>query len=333
MRGAFISWTSAHRRSSELAHALGFEPVFIYRSAKFLPVRYLRQGVATWKWLRMARPEVVMVMQPPAVSLPFVALYCAAHRAVMVGDLHSGVFSDPRWRWARRLVLASLRRFGFAVVPNPELARACEEAGVRTIVCYAYITKHSKPVSRPVSISPDQNYVLVPLTYSFDEPIDEILEAAALVPEVSWVLTGKAPPTLAHRAAPNVVFPGFVSSEEYRRLRAFSTAVLALTTQERTMQSAGFEALADGTPLITSPTRVLVAFFGQAATYARPESNSISAAVRSVLSTQDERRKAMAELRTVRLAGQDDSIQQILRLCRNATSGRQQGSRRRRPSY
>jgi glycosyltransferase involved in cell wall biosynthesis len=134
-----------------------------------------------------------------------------------------------------------------------------------------------------VDESPSDGHVLVPLAYAFDEPIDAILGAAGRMPRRRFVLTGKAPQSVRDSAPPNVHFSGFVSVGEYLLLLKGAAVVVALTNQEMTMQSAGYEALASGTPLVTSPRRVLKKFYEDSTVYAESDSESIAMAVEKVL--------------------------------------------------
>ncbi|QZT58424.1 hypothetical protein JN084_07470 [Mycolicibacterium austroafricanum] len=98
-------------------------------------------------------------------------------------------------------------------------------------------------------------------------------------------------------APPNVLFPGYVSRDEYLKLRTDAGAILALTSQEMTMQSAGYEALADATPLVTSPRRVLERFFGEAAVYAESDSTAISEGLETVFRSHSQYAEKMARRR------------------------------------
>ena len=302
-----ISWTAAHRRSSELAAAFGFDSHFVRGRASFLPVRYLQQWTATRTILRRERPEAVVVMQPPPFALFAVAWYCKRNGATLIGDLHTGAFTDPKWRWSIRSVLALLRRYGFAVVPNSELADWCQQAGVDAYVCAARISP-----APAATVRVDRSLVLVPLSYSFDEPVDEVLQAAAKNPDLQWVLTGRAPEHVKGKAPANVRFSGFVSADEYLELRDASVVMVALTTVESTMQSVGFEALSAAKPLVTSPTRVLKDYFGDAVVYAEPDAGAIAEAVASAVRQAPDLERQMLALRESKISAQDGDFAAVL---------------------
>lgn len=301
-----INWFKHHRRSEELGRALGAETHFIVSERNPLALRYLDQWCDTRKLLSARKPRVVQIMQPPAVALACVATSRRLRSSILIGDLHTGVFSDPRWRWASVLVLWTLRRRGFAIVPNEELAEICRQAGVETYVSHGFISATSAKDEQ----HPD-GHILVPLAYAFDEPIHAILGAALRLPHRHFVLTGRAPSAIRKSAPGNVTFPGFVSKDEFMRLRVEAGAVLALTDQERTMQSAGYEALADSTPLVTSPRRVLIDFFGDSAVYAESDSESIAEAIETVFAQHDLFSQQMAKRRQQQARDQTAAIEVI----------------------
>ncbi|MDD7945814.1 hypothetical protein PUW79_14315 [Microbacterium sp. NE2HP2] len=120
---------------------------------------------------------------------------------------------------------------------------------------------------RPAAAADLDTFILVPFTYAADEPVDEVLEAASMTANISWVLTGRPPAAVVQRAPSNVVFTGFVSDSEFKALQVEARAILALTKQASTMQSAGYEAVASATPLITVSEAVIQEYFGENAIY------------------------------------------------------------------
>src|SRR4029077_4589570 len=73
--------------------------------------------------------------------------------------------------------------------------------------------------------------VLAPFTYRWDEPVAELLSAAAACPDLDLVLTGSAPDSLRRSASDNVRFTGWVSDADYQALLSSADAILCLTTR------------------------------------------------------------------------------------------------------
>lgn len=123
-------------------------------------------------------------------------------------------------------------------------------------------------------------YVLAPLAYAHDEPIGELLRAAEMTPDLTWVFTGHAPKSVRQSASSNVVFSGFVSNHDYVRLMSQAEVVLAITTNEDTMQRAGYEATSFARPLVTSDTRVLRDYYEGFAEICPPQAEALVEAVK-----------------------------------------------------
>jgi len=312
--GVSISWFGDHRRSNEIADVVGVRPFFLRGRSRILPVRYANQFLSTWSLLRAERPSLIVVMQPPVLAILAVLPYVKRHDAMLVGDLHSGTFFDRKWRWASKWVLLRLKAHGMAIVPNEDLAEMCRRAGVEVFVCHGLLPQPSQGQdSRTTSReAPESPYALVPFTYAADEPVDELLEAARQLPGVSWVLTGDAPSSVRGAAPANVRFTGFVSKEEYTSLRRNAHVILALTTRESTMQSAGYEALAGGTPLITSNTRVLRGHFKDGARYVEPTAPSIADGVNEVMNDIVQFRRSIAQ-RGAEVLIEQDAVRELIR--------------------
>lgn len=297
----FVNWIGFHGRSADLAVNLGVREFYTTGGSGNRIIRYVRQWRETVATLKGLRPSTVIVMQPPVMAL-WAARFGTARDTQIVADLHTGVFTDPKWKWAWKGILRSQRqRGGGVIVTNESLAERCRSYGVRTFVLDDAVPRRVGKASatpedgRLARLEPDE-YVLVPLAYAADEPLDEILDAARAVPDRTWVFTGRAPDTVRAKAPGNVLFSGFVSKSDYDWLAANAGAILACTTEEDTMQRAGYEAVSWERPLVTTRTRVLTAYFGDAAIFAAPTAGELSSAVSDALGRSPELKAAMANL-------------------------------------
>ena len=305
MRGAFISWTRQNGRTEDLAHTLGLEPHYIYLPSRLgLLGRYARQLRATRRFLREHQPGSVALMLPPAPAL--LAFLGSKHRpARLAFDLHTGFFLDPKWAWALGPSLRFMRRIGgTAIVTGAHLKSVCEQAGVPALELHDVIGSAAQAPGHGA-------YLLCPLSYANDEPVTEILAAAARTPDVEWRLTGRAPQGVVEAAPANVTFTGFVSAEEYHALLAGSLGVVALTTRAHTMQRAGYEAFGEGVPHITSRFPELEHFYGDSAVFADPTRDSIVAAVTDLISRRDELLQALARVRGERRTEQQQGFRAV----------------------
>ncbi|MFC9836882.1 glycosyltransferase [Rhodococcus sp. NPDC127530] len=302
----FISWINYHGRSKDLADSIGFAPVFINRRTGPPALRYVMQAASTARMILRHRPKVVAVMLPPLPLLLTVRVLSLVLGYRIIADLHSGVFLNPKWRWALRYTLSAIGRSNVAIVTNSALQDMSTSRVPQTIVLHDLI---SLPAFE--ELTSNSPYVLVPLSYANDEPLESLIEAARITPEVRWVLTGNPPTSLRLSAPGNIQFPGYVNVSEYRELLANASVVVALTTRAHTMQRGGYEAISAGRPLVTSNFKELRDYFGDAAQYAESTSESISRAVAIVLSNHDTYVRKMRTLAHTRHAEQESRISEL----------------------
>lgn len=312
----FLSWVRFHGRSADLADRLGVPGYFVPGRGRVAPVRYLTAWVATWRILARTRPRTVIVMQPPVVALWAVLPWSWLTGGRIVGDLHSGAFDDPKWDWATSSVLRILRGRGLAVVTNDALAEIVRGRGGRVAVLHDMVDTGEPDRTTGYDSAALRDgiagrFVLVPLAWAHDEPVAAVLAAAARAPDALWVLTGRAPDRVLQQAPANVLFSGYVSNEDFRRLLSRAAAVLALTTRENTMQRAGYEAMSYGKALVTSGTAVLREYFGDAAVVVEPTTDGIAAGVRAALDDTQRLERRITELRAARQAEQESALAKL----------------------
>ncbi|MCZ4076992.1 glycosyltransferase [Rhodococcus sp. H36-A4] len=307
--GLFISWVKHHGRSQDLALALGMLPVFIEGGAGPLPIRYAIQSIKTIRMVLEKRPPVMAIMLPPLPLLIVVKLF---FRGRLIVDLHSGVFLDPKWKWALIPTLRLIGRKAIAIVTNSALQSVCQTHDVKAIVLHDLI---SSPTGSSIKTRDRTfpSFILTPLSYANDEPVDEILGAAALDPSLNWVLTGKAPEVVKMKATDNVTFSGYVTDSGYADLLQDCAIVVALTDRPHTMQRGGYEAMIYGKPLVTSEFPELQRFFGDAAMYVPTTATGILGGVRAATTSAEETSKLMRQLQVKHVADQKESVASLIR--------------------
>jgi len=317
-----VSWIGYHGRSAALAEELGAEAVFVSvgRTGKVSTalLRYIWQSIHTLWILLRKRPKTIIVMAPPLplVALAWVVSKLAQSRLII--DAHTGVFNDPKWAWTLGTFLWFARRSTATIVTNRQLVDKLEQAGVKAV------NLHDPPVPLPVRSSKDvaanessEESVIVPCSFSSDEPIEAIIAAAEELPSVTFYITGRTPKgfSASSRNVPtNVKFTGYLPDHAYESLLRSADMVLALTTRELTMQRAGYEALSYHKPLLASDTQVLRAYFTQGTVFASPYPADIRAGVLECLENRDSLASDMAALHHQKLASWDAELDHIKQL-------------------
>jgi glycosyltransferase involved in cell wall biosynthesis len=316
----FVSWYRHHGRSATLAKELGAEAVFVAfgRSGNVASafIRYVLQSVCTLAIVLRKRPRTIIVMAPP---LPLVVLAWVVSRLMrsrMIIDAHTGVFNDPKWAWTLRAFLWFARRSTLTIVTNRQLVDQLKRENVEATSLHdppaSLCAEHNEGVDAPDKAA--QDTVIVPCSFSSDEPIDAIVAAAAAMPHVAFYVTGALPrrfPTDSTTHASNLIFTGYLPAHEYEKLFRSATLVMALTTRELTMQRAGYEALSCHKPFLTSDTEVLREYFTKGVVFTSPHPDDIRAGIAECLRNRNSLAEGMATLHREKLASWNAELENI----------------------
>jgi glycosyltransferase involved in cell wall biosynthesis len=145
-----------------------------------------------------------------------------------------------------------VRRAQATLVAGPELARTVESWGGRPMII------HEAPPLWSINIPPrchDRPTIMWVGIYARDEPVAEVVEAAALLRDYDFLVTGdlrRCPPSLRASATPNVHFTGYWANEQFQQLIRRSDVMLVLTTERTSVPRAAFEAVEALRPLVLS---------------------------------------------------------------------------------
>lgn len=294
-RLAVIAWTPSER-PRELAAALGgtaHTPYFPRLTRRALvPLRYALSAALTAGFLLRRRPRAVLVQNPPIVPGAIAYIYCRRTGARLVLDSHPrgfGLKGSRAGRLFRPLHERMMRHAAATMVASEPLADEVRRAGGRPLIV------HEPPplwrLDEPPSVDAMTTVLWVGV-FATDEPVGEVVEAARLLPDVRFVLTGdpdRCPPEVRAQAPDNVTFSGYRRGEDYRALVADATIMMVLTTAPTSVPRGAFEAVAHLRPLIVSDQPLLREQFPEALLAAN-EAAALAAAVQEAR----ERRVEMA---------------------------------------
>jgi glycosyltransferase involved in cell wall biosynthesis len=329
-----VAWAPYSRRSEMFARELG-SPLHCVHYLRFqsplhAPVKYPLQAVRTLQLLLRDRPHAVHVQNPPFVCGLTVALYCWLTGACYVVEHHSAAFGRA-WDWARPFQRLVVRRAVTNIVTDEHWATvvrswSAPRSPARALVMHdAFL---DLPDGSPFAVGPGHTVAFAG-TFADDEPLDAVLGAARLLPDVRFYVTGDTgkAPAAADRAPPNVRFTGFLDvNGAYLGLLRAVDAVMVLTTRDHTLQLAGCEAVAVGTPLITSDWPYLRELFSTAAVYVAPTAESICDGVVTALQRLPDLRHEAREVRRLQRARWQAQMAELRALVAAATgAGRRQG--------
>jgi glycosyltransferase involved in cell wall biosynthesis len=117
-----------------------------------------------------------------------------------------------------------------------------------------------------------------------NEPVEEILDACRLLPEVRFLLTGDAdelPEAVRARAGANVEFTGYLRGEEYEECLRSSDVGMVLSLRND-LSAGAFECLGMGLPMILSDWPNPREHFEEAAVFVACDAEAIARGVSRV---------------------------------------------------
>jgi len=216
------------------------------------------------RMLRESRPRVVWIQLPQVPLLWVALLYRRLYNshAVVISDCHNAMFRKP---WCKfPFGLSILSKSNIVLVHNADVERTAIGLGInreRLLVVEDPPASFPAEIHLTLTIDLPRPWFVFPASFSSDEPIAELLRAAAVVPNISILITGNLnnckEPTLIEQAPANVRFLGFLERDQFEALIQNCDAVVALTRLEDVQLSVCGEAVGAERPMLVSGTPTL----------------------------------------------------------------------------
>ena len=290
-----VAWADDQPRTRALGDALGGEAVFVTtrlpRRPATAPLRYAGCAVRTWRLLERRRPSCVVVITPPVVALIVAGMWCRFRQRQLVVDCHTGTFHSRRWAWAQPLYRWLLPGCRAVLAHTDEALKLVRRWGATGLLV-------PDDVPGPADVSPRGQLpgitVLVAGSLDENEPVAEVLAAAALLPDVAFRVTGD-PGRVSHAVResgpPNATFIGLLPLPHFLGEMLAADAVAVFSTDPQIMNRAAFEAVGLGRPLVLSDFAGLRGRFGGAALFAENRPAAMAGALRQALAERPERER------------------------------------------
>lgn len=273
-------------------------------------MKYPLLTLRTLRILFTERPAFVFAQSPPVFCPAAALLYCSVTGSKLVVDAHT---QARIWSLFESLTRRVLKRAAAVLVSNEEERARLAEQSIRAFVLSDPIPNLTFANVTPLSLPG----IAMVASFSDDEPLVEVIEAAVKLPHVHIYVTGD--PRFGRRShlaasPPNVHYTGFLDYDNYLALLRSVDAVMVLTKKNNTMLSGAGEALAVGTPLITSNWSVLRNYFDRGAVHIGNTAEQIVAAVGGVLLERDRLAGEMKDLRSLRQREWERQFAELLKL-------------------
>jgi glycosyltransferase involved in cell wall biosynthesis len=198
-------------------------------------------------------------------------------------------------KWLTRRLLKSA---DITIVTNEALADDVRAAGGRPVALPDSIPVVPESASAQ-TLACDAPDVAVVATFRRDEPIAEIMAAAATMPDVRFAFSGPAERYQGTPDAtpPNVTLTGFLDDPAYWQLLAQASVVCDLTLKPDCLVCGAYEALALAKPMVLSDNLVTRQVFGTAAVFTESSPEAIAAAVKRAIDEHAHLEAGARELR------------------------------------
>jgi glycosyltransferase involved in cell wall biosynthesis len=308
-RQLFLAWFPFQRRQISMSQFFGFQPYFMpHQSASRLlrPIQYIGHALKTLKVLRKNRPNIVWVQLPPSPLLTAILIYKHLFDKTIkiVADCHNSTF-NPLWlNWPA--FIRQLNSVDAILVHNHAMINKAVGVGIRQDKIYALEDPPAFiQASTEKTIDYPRPWVLFLTAFASDEPIAEIYSAAALAPDLHFVIAGDL-----RRAAgrhkliphpPNIVLAGYIAGNRLDATIEQADAILALTRHDNEQLSTAAEAVGAGKAMVLADTAVLRDMYARGAIYVIvTEPSSIAWGCRSAIAQRSRLEDESVKLRDER---------------------------------
>jgi hypothetical protein len=302
---AFIAWTPTPGRAVDIAAALGGEArSFYWRGIvdrRLIPLRYLVDAFRTAWYLGRRRPQAVIATNPPLFPALIAYAYSKVARIPFLLDSHTASFGLAGDELSRRMLPVHswlAPRAAATIVTGDELGAVARSWGARPAIVHEPPPAWEVGPAGPLGPRPR---VLFAGMMAGDEPLEEVIEAARLVPELDVRVTGdlrKRPPGLMEGAPPNVEFVGLLPTPEFAKAVGGADVILSLSTERVSVMRTAYEAVYAARPLVI-PDRPMLRELFPYAVHVDLSPGGIAAGLRSAAARHDELVRAAPEARAL----------------------------------
>jgi hypothetical protein len=252
----FVAWSRNNGRSTEIASALGGDAVCVFPERlggrRMFLLRYLYSAAVTARELARRRPKSLIATNPPVFPGLMAWAYARIAGVPFALDSHPTSFGAKDHVTSRRLLAVHrwlAKRAAAVMVTTSDWSDLLASWGATGVVVH----EAPPPWTVPPLVGDSRGRVLFVGVFGGDEPVECVVRAAALRPDLEVRITGdlrRCPPKLRSVAPPNVTFVGYLGGVEYRQEVAEADVVVALTTEPTSIVRAGYEAVYARRPLV-----------------------------------------------------------------------------------
>lgn len=271
------------------------------------PLEYGYKMQKTLKFLFSTRPTLFWIQLPPNFLLHVAWLYKTLFAPTLrvIADCHNATLRAP---WVKIPgTIALLKHCDLVIVHNQAVLDQALALGISPDKVQVLEDPPAQiTVPEPAaSLQLPHPLVVCPCSFNADEPIQAVIEAARLAPDMMVALTGN--PARARglhgltELPANVKLTGFLSEADFNTLLLEADLILGLTKLDGIQLSVASEAIGLGKPLVLSNTKTLQTLFYQGAVFVdSSQPDSIVQGCRDALANLPSLKAAINDLKTKR---------------------------------
>lgn len=267
----------------------------------FVLLRYILASIRTIYLLITVNPDIVITTGTPPFPQFIIYYYSKIKKVKCVIDTHGGYFDDPKFQILPILRKKVMENAYFHIVTNDIHKNIVESSNGRAIVLGVLIERSDS--IKEYNFEKGKNFIWI-ASYSPDEPLDIVFDVAKNLPDVNIYITGnikKAPKYFTDKCMnyKNIILTGFLPVEKYISYIKGSTAAIALTTLDNTMQRGAYTALSYNIPIITSNWELLRNNFYKGTIHIDNTAIALEEAIRKICNDMEYYKREISELRNI----------------------------------
>jgi glycosyltransferase involved in cell wall biosynthesis len=303
-RIVFLVWDRQSIRAYGISKHIGASLHFLHTSRIKLPMLFIK----SLQILRKERPRIIICQSPP-IACAFIAmvhkyLFAWTPRPKILIDVHTGAIMKP---WSKNVSRLFMKLASFNIVTNMELQNyVVQNYGIKPLILEDPIPDFSEISS---TLRTEFGYkiiqkgifnVAVISSFAYDEPLQALFEAASKLPDIQFYITGdktSIEKKFLNEKLHNVIFTGFLDYNIYLDLLQKVDVIMDLTTDDKTMLSGAYEAVALEQPLITSDWIPLRRYFNKGTIYVNNSPKEIIESIMLAMKKKEELSRHMHQLK------------------------------------
>jgi glycosyltransferase involved in cell wall biosynthesis len=315
----WIAWENdGSIRSRVLAKAMNAEYYTFTRFEKSNRLFFLRYPLAmiqTFLAVAKEKPDIFVTPDPSVLLCFIAALIKPLFNYKLIIDEHTLYISPTGMKKVVMDFLGNyyFKRCDMVIVTNePYKIRMKESVKNKEIfVLPDQIPNFDYPFKK-IELKGKYNILFI-CTFSYDEPWEEVIRAATLLDENTYIYISGRNRVEQTDIPSNVVLTGFIPDEDYQNLLRSVDMLMVLTEKEECMVCGAYEAVAAEKPLILSDRKVLRAYFDGGTVFTENNRKDIADAIRSVIKNQSVLKRDIRTLKKKRMTEWKERWDTLLR--------------------